>query len=182
MGESSEISQLIWDSRLTAERNYQYYAEYANLYQRWDRGAKIFVAIASSTAVAGWTVWSTPGLSWIWPGSSALAALVALAQSILDPTKSIKTASQLTSGWFSIHRKYDLLWAGVRTLNVSEADAFKECQKIIEEEKPLADLEVTLTPRGRRQLVLSREKEVLSRGYRQEDSQTVAASAAQPQA
>ena len=182
MGESSELSQLIWDSRLTAERNYQYYAEYANRYQRWDRGAKIFVAIMSSTAVAGWTIWSTPELSGIWTGASALAALVALAQAVLDPTKSIKTASQLTSSWFSIHRRYDLLWAGVRTLNVSEADAFKECQKIIEEEKPLADLEVTLTPRARRRLVLSREKEVLSRGYRQEDSQTVAASAAQPQA
>ena len=156
MDESSGIRRLIWDSMLSADLNHRYYGAFADLLQHWDRGAKIFVAIASSTAVAGWAVWSTPELSWIWHGAGALAAVVAVAQPVLDPTKSIKTAGQLTGAWFSILRDYNLLWASVHL--VSETEALNQCQKIIEKEKLLAELEATLTTR--RQLARRCEEEV----------------------
>jgi len=151
-----EIRRLIWDSMLSADLNHRYYSGLADLLQRWDRGARMFLAITSSAAVAGWAVWSTAGLSWIWHGASALAAVVAVAQTILDHTKSIKTAGQLAGAWFSILRDYELLWASVGTASGKEVR--EQCQRIIREEKRLAELEATLTTR--RQVARRCEEEV----------------------
>jgi len=156
VGGNPEMRQLIWDSVLGADLNHRYYTELADRLQYWDRGTKIFVAIMSSAAVTGWAVWGTPGLSWIWQSASALAAVVAVAQPILDPTKSIKTASQLAGAWYGTHKDYQVLWTRVDTASGKEVR--ERCQELMTEEKRLAELGATLTTR--RQLARRCEEEV----------------------
>lgn len=139
---NSQVRLLIWNSMLSADLSNRYYGELTARYQSMDQWAKIFVAMTSSTAVSGWAMWGRPGLDWVWQTASALATLVALALPILDPANSMKMANRLTGGWFSILKDYEMLWTQVH--EKTEPEARKLCQRILEEEKRLVELESAL--------------------------------------
>ncbi|MDP2400823.1 MAG: hypothetical protein Q8M66_02490 [Actinomycetota bacterium] len=161
MNEGNSLRDLLWDSLLTADLNHRYHGTVSDYLQRWDKRAKIFVAIMSSTAVAGWAIWSNVGFSTVWTIAGGLAALVAIAQPILDPARSIKTSGQLSGAWFSILRDYELLWT---TVDDSDDNNIRErLVPIFAEEKRLTELETTLSKRKR--LARQCENEVrVSRG------------------
>jgi len=147
VNQESSVRTLLWDSLLTADLNHRYYGALSDYLQRWDKRAKIFVAITSSTAVAGWAIWSEVGFNTLWTVAGGLAAVVAVAQPILDPARSIKTSGQLSGAWFSILRDYELLWTSVDSTN---EDALRQSlAPIFLEEKRLMELETTLQKRKR---------------------------------
>ena len=71
----------------------------------------IITPAMSSTVVAGWAIWTKPGLDWIWHSASALATIVAITVSIVDPYSALKKASSQKGAWFAILKDYEFLWA-----------------------------------------------------------------------
>jgi uncharacterized membrane protein YccC len=112
------LRDLVWDGKLSADMSRRYYSYMADRYQRVDQWGKVIVAVFSSTsAIAGWTLWQTPGVSWIWALASGVAAVLAIALPIFDPAKSLKAALKLDIGWSAAFRDYELLWAQIEDLD-----------------------------------------------------------------
>jgi hypothetical protein len=143
MDDKSKAGLLIWDSMLSADLNRRYFAAVASRLQLQDRTGKILVAVASSTTVAAWVLWSQPGWNWTWQTFSVAAAIVAVALPILNLAAGMKTAGTLSGSWFAIMRDYELLWA--RGDGLSNEDALDACKAILSAEGPLAEQETTLS-------------------------------------
>ncbi len=151
MNRESSVAELVRTSMLDADLNVRYFARLASDYQKWDRTAKILIAVTSSAAVSGWAIWGQPGLDWIWQAASGVAALVAIALPIADPTSALKTASKLSGSWSALLREYEFLWARVDGLD--EAAVQGEYRGISSKEDPLNEIDVSMP---RRQKLLER--------------------------
>ena len=57
-GEEDSIRQVIWEAALDADLNLRYWDHLSRRYSAWDKYAKIFLAIMSSSTVAGWGIWN----------------------------------------------------------------------------------------------------------------------------
>jgi hypothetical protein len=156
MSNHSGFRDLLWSALLGADLSGRYFGRLTVRYQRWDRGAKILIALTASTSVSGWAVWGTPGLDWVWKVLSATSAVVAVALPIIDPTTSLKATSNLKGAWVAILKDYELLWSELPML--SEQSAYDAYQRIMNEEKKLGELEAVF-PRSRR-LILDCQDEV----------------------
>jgi hypothetical protein len=130
---------------LNADLNCRYFHALSGRLRFWDQIAKIFVAVMSSAAVAGWAIWNEPGLDTAWHTAGGLAAIVAVALPILNPAKSANTASQLAGAWFSILRDYEMLWTRVDV--AEEVELRDASERIISAEKPLSEIESALSLR-----------------------------------
>ena len=138
------IRDLVWNSMLTADLNQRYFAKLSDLHRRNDRWAKFSVAAFSSgSALASWALWKQPGVTWIWPVLSGIAAVLAIALPIFDPAKSLKAAGGLAGAWFSVFKDYELLW--VRVDKLEESKLFSSLEKMGTEEKRLTELESGLS-------------------------------------
>ncbi len=156
MSDNPGFRDLLWNALLGADLSGRYFGRLTVRYQRWDRGAKILIALTASTSVSGWAVWGAPGLDWAWKVLSATSAVVAVALPIIDPTTSLKTAANLKASWGSILGEYELLWSELPML--SERSAHDAYQRIMNEEKKLGELEAVF-PRSSR-LILECQDEV----------------------
>jgi hypothetical protein len=85
--------KLVWDSLLDADMNARYWGHLARRYQRREMRTKIFLAITSSGAVAGWTLWSR----WpqVWHVLSGVSMVVAVALPVLNYSQIIEGVSEL---------------------------------------------------------------------------------------
>lgn len=139
---TQECRELVWRSMLTAELNFRYFGALGARYRTWDRSAKVLLAITGSTTVAGWSFWSMTEFSWMWKLASVVGAVVGLVLPIFDPAKTIETAERLHGAWFAILRDYEVLWSTVDEAN--ETEGRHAIDRIVSEEKRLAEIEVTL--------------------------------------
>ena len=82
--EASEeyIIQVVWEAMLDADLNFRYWDHLSRRYSAWDKYTKIFLAIMSSSAVAGWRIWNEVDI--LWKGLSAVSAVTAIALPILN--------------------------------------------------------------------------------------------------
>lgn len=137
------VRQLVWDSMLNADLNCRYFRALSGRLRSWDQAGKIFVAAMSSAAVAGWAIWDESGFQTAWHAAGGLAAVVAVALPILNPSKAAAAASQLTGAWFSLLRDYEMLWTRVDAAD--EAELREAAERIVSAEKPLSDIESALS-------------------------------------
>jgi hypothetical protein len=150
------VKEVIWDSMLDADMNGRYYGELGSRNYRWDRAAKIFLAATSSTSVAGWAFWANPEMAWTWQTLSGISAVCALALPIIDPAKLATKATKLSTEWFSIMSRYELLWSQRKKLSDTEMET--RVQALKAEEKNLGELASVF--RWRRKLIRECQKAV----------------------
>ena len=113
-GEGDNIKQVIWDAVLDADLNLRYWDRLSRRYSVWDKYTKIFLAIMSSSTVAGWGIWNEINILWtdfsLWKGLSAISAITAIVLPILNWQRKIGEMSNLKGKWSRISRAYENLW------------------------------------------------------------------------
>src|SRR5258707_5919528 len=108
------MRELVWTSMLSAQMNACYWNCLARRYQLREKRAKIFLAVTSSGAVAGWSFWTEYPFAWKF--LSGLSALVAVLLPLLDFFKQIDAMTRLASKCAQLRVSYDLLWARIDAL------------------------------------------------------------------
>ena len=72
-----QLRKTVWRAMLDADLNYRYYGKLGRRYSGYERATKIFSAVASSSVVASWGMWSDVPILWkILSGISAVVAVV----------------------------------------------------------------------------------------------------------
>jgi hypothetical protein len=105
----SLMRQLLWDSMLDADMSVRYWGYMARRFSKRELAIKVFLALTSSGAVAGWTLWAAyPGL---WHFFSGVSAVTAIALPILDYSGKVATMVELRGKWSELSTLYDQMWA-----------------------------------------------------------------------
>jgi hypothetical protein len=169
-GEEDSIRQVIWEAVLDADLNLRYWDHLSRRYSAWDKYAKIFLAIMSSSTVAGWGIWNEINILWtdlsLWKGLSAISAAVAVALPFLNWQKKIGDMSNLRGKWSRISRTYENLWEDL-LLGRTSADIVEEYRKSRNEMEDEEDNTAPDLPRNKRRLIRRCRDEVLeSRGLK----------------
>jgi hypothetical protein len=124
-----------------------------------EKTAKIFLAVTSSGAVAGWSFWSHHDL--VWKSLSGFSALIAVALPLLDYPGQIQTMTKLAAKCAQLRRGYELLWVEVDSM---QEDALREALRtLVVQENEVNAMEATL-PDDRKLLARCQNEVLLSQG------------------
>ena len=93
---------------LGADMNARYWRFLAGRYSKRDRYLKIFLALMSSGAVAGWGFWKQIPL--VWQLLSSLAVTTAIIMPFLNYQDRISKISDIAGKWLQIQVDYENLW------------------------------------------------------------------------
>lgn len=115
----------IWRSMLDADMNARYWKYLVKRYSFRDKSLKIFLAIMASGTVAGWGLWES--IPWLWKTLSSCAAIVAIAQPILNYQKDIEQMSILAGKWGELRVEYEDLWLQIK--NNTDANGLERTYK-----------------------------------------------------
>ena len=128
---------------LTAEMNCEYFTILASNFSKWDKRTKIFLAIMSSSVVAGWTIFSDaekyPHSALLWHVASGLATATAIALPIFNLSKRAEWATALKVAYQSSANDYEFIWLKRETL--ADNKLIEETKKCIDREKALSSME-----------------------------------------
>ena len=113
------MSKELWDSLLDAEMNVRYWSAICHRYSRYDVGSRIFLAITSSSTVAGWGFWAQRPE--VWKTLSGASALIAIILTVIDLPKKVSRISVLVARWKQSQVEYELLWHADRSLSSSQS-------------------------------------------------------------
>jgi len=113
------MSRELWTSLLDAEMNVRYWSAMCHRYARYDTWSRIFLAITSSSTVAGWEFWAH--VPFLWKGLSGLSALLAIVLAVLDLPKKVSRMSVLVVRWKQSQVDYELLWRNDRSLGSNQS-------------------------------------------------------------
>jgi len=102
---------------LDADMNAKYWKYLVKRYSARDKGLKIFLAIMASGTVASWGLWES--IPWLWKTLSSSAAIVAIAQPVLNYQKNIEQMSTLAGKWGELRIEYEDLWLQIKNNNDS---------------------------------------------------------------
>jgi len=153
------MRELIWNSMLTAQMNAAYWNKLACRYAQRERWIKIFLAITSSSTVAGWAFWAQHDS--IWKFLSALSAVIAVILPLLDYSARVERFNKLSTKFAQLRTGYDQLWAQIDDLT---PDTIRNMQdQLATKEIEVADLQTT-EPSNRELLVHCQEEVLQSRG------------------
>jgi hypothetical protein len=122
------MSKELWNSWLDAEMNVRYWSEICHRYSRCDIGSRIFLAITSSSTVAGWGFWAQQPA--IWKTLSSVSALLAIVLTVVDLPKKVSRISVLVARWKQSQVEYELLWRSDRSLTSSHSKSkYEKCKQ-----------------------------------------------------
>ncbi len=169
-GEEDSIRQVIWEAALDADLNLRYWDHLSRRYSAWDKYAKIFLAIMSSSTVAGWGIWNEINILWtdlsLWKGLSAISAVTAIALPILDWQRKIGEVSNLKGKWSRISRAYENLWEDL-LLDRTGTELVGEYRRVRDEMEGEEDNTAPDLPLNKRKLIKRCYDEILeSRGLK----------------
>jgi len=102
----------VYKSMLDADMNVRYWKYLTQRYSNRDRNIKIFLAITSSGAVAGWSIWNE--IPFLWQILSGISAIIAIVSPILNYQKIIESTSDLSGKWWELLRYYERFWINVK--------------------------------------------------------------------
>jgi hypothetical protein len=144
---------------LTAQMNVCYWSKLASRFEQREKQFKIFLAITSSGAVAGWSFWIDYPVAW--KVLSGLSALLAVSLPILDYSGRVAQLNKVASKYAQLRLGYDQLWAQIDVLTPDSLRAMQA--ELTKREIELADLQVTGSD-DRKLLVHCQEEVLRSRG------------------
>lgn len=121
---------------LTADWNCRYWGYLYQRYNSYERYSKIFLAVTSSSTVAGWTFWTQA--DWIWKSLSALSALLAISVPYLNWQNSIEKTMELRGGWLEAKYMYEKLWRRIESGTITSQEEIESTMdEILEKQRPL---------------------------------------------
>lgn len=143
---NKEFKRAVWNSMLDADMNGRYWKYLTERYSKRETSLKIFLAIMTSSTVAGWGIWE--GNVLIWKYLSAFSALLAIALPILNYPKRIESMSELAGIWGELRIGYENMWLDIsnypdkntlirtyKTYRVTESSLAKKESKMPNEKK-----------------------------------------------
>ncbi len=116
------MRKAVWKAMLDADMNVRYLIYMTQRLVRRDRCVKVFLAISSSGAVAGWTIWEQ--MPAVWKILSAISAVIAIVSPLLSYQKKIEELADLRGRWWELLREYEVYWG--RWENKSRFEALEE--------------------------------------------------------
>jgi len=118
---SDETRVQIWEDMLNAKMNVRYFKHLIKRYKNLELSMKILLALSSSGTVAGWMIWNKiPGL---WQTLSAVAAVIAIINPLLNYPKLISKLANLHGEWVWLTSEHEKLWVALnegREINILE--------------------------------------------------------------
>lgn len=164
----NEIHKKLYDEMLDAELNRDYYEEVASRLSDWDLRIKIFLALTSSSTLAGWTIWrdaeTYPHLTAAWKICSGLAMATSVVTPFLNLGKKTEWATALKIAFASSTNDYELLW--LRRDLLSEVKLLAETRTIMDREAILATTLSHFPKLNRRLLSLCQERIIRRRALK----------------
>lgn len=142
---------------LDSDLNYRYWDRMSKRYYKREIRIKIFLALTTSSVVAGWGFWKDIDI--IWQGLSAFSALLAIALPIIDLPKTIENMTELRSNWHNMYFKYENLWIKVNS-NASSSDEIQKEYDLLRSKEATIDEPSAHLPHDKN-LILICYKEVL---------------------
>lgn len=124
-----------WETLLNADLNCRYYHCLGSRYAAYDRWARIFLAVTSSSTVAGWGLWSE--YSFAWKTLSSISALLAIALPILDWSKSAAKIADVKAEWYRLKAEYEILWVEIESESISSDAAVRRLKSIKDKQAKL---------------------------------------------
>ena len=106
------IREAVWNAMLDADMNHVYWSCLSRRYYDREKAIQIFLALFSSSAVAGWALLMDVDL--LWKALSALSAGIAIVLPILNWQKQIEVMSAIAGKWFHLKIDYESLWLDVQ--------------------------------------------------------------------
>lgn len=124
----------IWKDMLDADLNARYWGEQTRVAYSRDKWIRIFLALASSGTIAGWSIWKDFPLAW--QALSAMTAVLAIASPVLNYAEKAKNSLVLYCAWSDILRAYEQLWIKVECrVLINARKLIAEYGKIVDKEK-----------------------------------------------
>ena len=154
------IIQVVWEAMLDADLNFRYWDHLSRRYSAWDKYTKIFLAIMSSSTVAGWRIWNEVDI--LWKVLSAVSAGTAIALPILNWQKKIGEMSNLRGKWSRISRAYENLWEDL-LLGRTSTELVEEYRRIRNEMEGEEDNTAPDLPRNKKLIKRYRDEVLESR-------------------
>lgn len=138
-----ETYSKLWREMLNSEMTGEYFSTLASRFSARDKYTKIFMAIMTSGAVAGWGIWNDatlyPITAILWRGASGVAMLTSIALPFLNYSKKVEWATALKIAYESSIEDYELIW--LKRKKLTDDELLDEMQKIIAKEKTLSSIE-----------------------------------------
>ena len=127
------VVTVIWNSASDAELNVRYWDHLCRRYYVIDRVIKIFLAVISSSTVAGWGFWKVADV--VWKALYGVSTVTALALPILDFRGKTQIIAKVGEKWAQVFVQYDILLFDIR--NGMSLDKFVKRYKLIREKHPV---------------------------------------------
>ena len=133
------MEKILWRAMLDSDFNSRYWRGMTEKYSKRDLTLKIFLALAASGTVAGWSIWGDLPLAWkVLSGCSAIASI---ASPFLAFSKKVDVAASHAGLWSDLRVRYSDLWDKFKTSGQSpsidrEHDQLKKVFRDLESKEP----------------------------------------------
>lgn len=154
-----ETHSKVWREMLNAEMTSEYFSTLAGRYATRDLWTKIFLAITSSSAVAGWSFWDEvdhPNISIIWRVASGIAAVTSVVLPFLNYSKKVEYATKLKSSYEASAMDYGIIWLSRN--DKTDKTLLRELKKTMSKEKSLSSIEAHFPKKKEKLLRICQEK------------------------
>jgi hypothetical protein len=124
MGSNTDLADLVWEHRLTAMFNVEYYTALRRRYSLRDKIIRGFLALTSSSAIAGLAFWASyPS---VWQSLAAATAVVAVLSPVLGYSKLLGDLGDGYGRWVQSEAKFEDYW---ERLELGQTVTFEEYEK-----------------------------------------------------
>lgn len=117
---------------LTSDLNYRYWGHLGRRYSKWDRTARIFLALTSSSTVASWSFLIEYDL--VWKFLSALSAAIAVSLPVFNWQATAEIIVELRAGWLQNLKEYENLWTRIEEDSMSREEYHLIMQRLSTQE------------------------------------------------
>jgi hypothetical protein len=125
-----KLREALWQALLTADHAQRYWHEKACQYVSRDFYSKVFLAICTSSAVAGWSLWADVPLAW--KTLSVAATLTSIVLPFVAISDKIVSMTDQHTKWLVVMNKYDRVWRDEQIVSDKEVRAELDAGKQIE--------------------------------------------------
>ena len=108
MSLDSNIRRILWTSLLQADQEQRYWHCKACNYVRWDFRTKIFLAIATSSAVGGWAIWSE--CQYVWKSLTVVSSLLSVVMPFLSLNDKVLSMTEVHAKGLQLMHTYEAMW------------------------------------------------------------------------
>lgn len=124
-----ELRTAIWESMLQSDQERRYWHLKAREYVNWDLRSKVFLALVTSSSVAGWVFWSEfPG--W-WKFLTCVASAVSIALPFLALSDKSQAMTEVHAKWLQLMHEYEECWRDRAHIDATLVRTkLRECKRI----------------------------------------------------